>query len=590
MKPSTTAADETISGRETYRRLFQYVKPYKRQFTFAILGMVAYSITEASFAAIMKPLLDAGFVERDKSAIAMLPLLIVVIFLVRGVAGFASTYYMSWIGWRIIKEIRADIFNKYLSMPTQYYDNASSGELISKVTFNTQNVANAATSTITVAIRDTLTALGLFALMFYLSWELSLIFLIIGPIIGVIVTSVSKKFRSINRGIQNSMGEVSHVIEEAVEGQRVVKIFGGHEYERRQFEKVNELNRGLNMRETMTKAANAPMIQLLIAIALSIIIWLATSGEVIDDISPGTFMAFISAMLMLFAPMRRLTMMNVQLQKGIAAGESVFATLDQASENDSGSRDLENAELDIKFENIVFRYSDDKSPVLNNVSLNVKAGETVALVGESGSGKTSLVNLLPRLYETSDGVITIGGVDTSELRLESLRSKIAYVSQDVTLFNDTIANNIAYGALQDVPLEKIKAASVAAHADDFIQRMDDGYDTFIGENGVMLSGGQRQRLAIARALLKNAPILILDEATSALDTESERKVQVGLNALLEGRTTLVIAHRLSTIESADRIVVMQQGNIVEQGTHAQLISANGHYAHLHSLQFHQEKS
>lgn len=588
MKPSNSAA-VPISGRETYRRLFEYVKPYKRQFTFAILGMVAYSITEASFAAIMKPLLDAGFVERDKSAIAMLPLLIVVIFVVRGIAGFASTYYMSWIGWRIIKEIRADIFNKYLSMPTQYYDNASSGELISKVTFNTQNVANAATSTITVAIRDTLTALGLFALMFYLSWELSLIFLLIGPIIGIIVTSVSKKFRSINRGIQTSMGDVSHVIEEAVEGQRVVKIFGGHEYERRQFEKVNELNRGLNMRETMTKAANAPMIQLLIAIALSIIIWLATSGEVIDDISPGTFMAFISAMLMLFAPMRRLTMMNVQLQKGIAAGESVFAILDEISENDSGTRDLENAKLDIKFENILFRYTDDKSPVLNNVSLNVRAGETVALVGESGSGKTSLVNLLPRLYETTEGLITIGGVDTSELRLESLRSKIAYVSQDVTLFNDTIANNIAYGALQDVPIEKIKAAAVAAHADDFIQRMDDGYETFIGENGVMLSGGQRQRLAIARALLKNAPILILDEATSALDTESERKVQGGLNALLEGRTTLVIAHRLSTIESADRIVVMQQGNIVEQGTHAELINANGHYAHLHSLQFRQEK-
>lgn len=588
MKPSNSAA-VPISGRETYRRLFEYVKPYKRQFTFAILGMVAYSITEASFAAIMKPLLDAGFVERDKSAIAMLPLLIVVIFVVRGIAGFASTYYMSWIGWRIIKEIRADIFNKYLSMPTQYYDNASSGELISKVTFNTQNVANAATSTITVAIRDTLTALGLFALMFYLSWELSLIFLLIGPIIGIIVTSVSKKFRSINRGIQTSMGDVSHVIEEAVEGQRVVKIFGGHEYERRQFEKVNELNRGLNMRETMTKAANAPMIQLLIAIALSIIIWLATSGEVIDDISPGTFMAFISAMLMLFAPMRRLTMMNVQLQKGIAAGESVFAILDEISENDSGTRDLENAKLDIKFDNILFRYTDDKSPVLNNVSLNVRAGETVALVGESGSGKTSLVNLLPRLYETTEGLITIGGVDTSELRLESLRSKIAYVSQDVTLFNDTIANNIAYGALQDVPIEKIKAAAVAAHADDFIQRMDDGYETFIGENGVMLSGGQRQRLAIARALLKNAPILILDEATSALDTESERKVQDGLNALLEGRTTLVIAHRLSTIESADRIVVMQQGNIVEQGTHAELINANGHYAHLHSLQFRQEK-
>lgn len=587
IKPKLTA--EPISGRETYRRLFEYVKPYKRQFIFAILGMVAYSATEASFAALMKPLLDAGFVERDKSAITLLPLLIVTIFVVRGVAGFASTYYMSWIGWRIIKEIRADIFNKYLSMPTQYYDNASSGELISKVTFNTQNVANAATSTITVAVRDSLTSLGLFALMFYLSWELSLIFLIIGPVIGVIVTSVSKKFRSINRGIQNSMGDVSHVIEEAVEGQRVVKIFGGHEYERQQFERVNELNRGLNMRETMTKAANAPMIQLLIAIALSIIIWLATSGEVIDDISPGTFMAFISAMLMLFAPMRRLTMMNVQLQKGIAAGESVFAILDEVSENDTGTLELKNADQEIKFENILFRYTNDKASVLNNVSLTVKAGETVALVGESGSGKTSLVNLLPRLYETTEGMITIGGVDTSSIRLESLRSKIAYVSQDVTLFNDTIANNIAYGALQDVPLEQVKAAAVAAHADDFIQRLDSGYETFIGENGAMLSGGQRQRLAIARALLKNAPILILDEATSALDTESERKVQEGLNALLDGRTTLVIAHRLSTIESADRIIVMERGNIVEQGTHAELIKAGGHYAHLHSLQFHQGK-
>lgn len=582
-------ANEPISGRETYRRLFEYVKPYKRQFIFATIGMVAYSVTEASFAALMKPLLDAGFVERDKSVITLLPLLIITIFVVRGVAGFASTYYMSWIGWRVIKEIRADLFNKYLSMPTQYYDNASSGELISKVTFNTQNVAHAATTTLTILIRDSLTAIGLFALMFYLSWELSLIFLIIGPVIGVIVTSVSKKFRSINRGIQNSMGDVSRVIEEAVEGQRVVKIFGGHEYERQQFEKVNELNRHLNMLETITKAANAPIIQLLVAIALSIIIWLATSGEVINDISPGTFMAFISAMLMLFAPMRRLTMMNVQLQKGIAAGESVFATLDEVSENDTGILELENVDYEIKFDNILFRYTNDKPQVLNNVSLTVKAGETVAFVGESGSGKTSLVNLLPRLYETTEGLITIGGVDISDIRLESLRRKIAYVSQDVTLFNDTIANNIAYGALQEVPLERVKAASIAAHADDFIQRLDDGYETFIGENGMMLSGGQRQRLAIARALLKNAPILILDEATSALDTESERKVQEGLNALLDGRTTLVIAHRLSTIESADRIIVMESGNIVEQGTHAELIKAGGHYAHLHSLQFRQVK-
>ncbi|MCB1756410.1 MAG: lipid A export permease/ATP-binding protein MsbA [Gammaproteobacteria bacterium] len=573
------------SGKETYRRLLTYVKPYRREFSFAIAGMVGYSLTDTGFAALMQPMLDAGFVERDRSAISLVPMLIIAIFVVRGIAGFASSYYMSWIGWKVIKTIRSEIFNKYLTLPTQYYDNASSGELISKITFNSQNVAQAASNALTVMIRDSLTAIGLFALMFYLSWQLSLCFLIIGPIIGIIVNRVSRTFRRISRGIQNSMGDVSHVIEEAVEGQRVVKIFGGHDYERQQFEKVNERNRKLNMRETVAKAGNVPVIQFLIAVALAIIIYLATSGTIIEDISPGTFMSFVAAMLMLFAPMRRLTMLNVQLQKGIAAGESLFDVLDQESERDTGSRLLNGVTGNVSFNDVVFRYEESKPAVLDHVSLSIKAGETVALVGESGSGKTTLVNLLPRLYELTGGSITIDGVDIGEIKLDSLRSKIAYVSQDVTLFNDTIANNIAYGALGDVPLEKIRQASVAAHADDFIGRLQNGYDTFIGENGVMLSGGQRQRLAIARALLKNAPILILDEATSALDTESERKVQEGLEALLEGRTTLIIAHRLSTVEQADRIVVMRQGRIVEHGTHAELLGAGGHYAHLHGLQF-----
>ncbi len=574
-----------VSGKDTYLRLIAYVKPFKKQFMFAIAGMVAYGLTETAFAALMKPMLDAGFVERDQATISTVPLLIVLIFIIRGIAGFASTYYMSWIGWKVIKAIRAEVFNKYLSLPTRYYDNASSGELISKITFNTQNVAQAASNSLTILVRDSLTALGLLGLMFYLSWQLSLSFLIIGPIIGVIVNRVSKTFRRISRGIQDSMGEVSHVVEEAVEGQRVVKIFGGHEYERLQFERVNEANRKLNMRETIAKAANAPIVQLLVALALAIIIHLATSGNLIGDISPGTFMSFIAAMLLLFAPMRRLTMLNVQLQKGIAAGESLFAVMDETSERDHGTQVLNTIEGTVSFEDIVFRYGENRPAVIDHVTLDIQSGETVALVGESGSGKTSLVNLLPRLYEATSGTITLDGIDISEIRLSSLRSKIAYVSQDVTLFNDTIANNIAYGALGDVPREAIEKASVAAHAENFIQNLEEGYDTYIGENGVMLSGGQRQRLAIARALLKNAPILILDEATSALDTESERKVQEGLDALLQGRTTLVIAHRLSTIEKADRIVVMQYGKIVEQGTHTKLLEARGHYAYLHGLQF-----
>jgi len=578
-------SEEAASGADTYKRLLRYVIPYKRQFIIAIFGMVGYAITDTAFAALMKPMLDGSFVDQDKSAIVYVPLMIIAIFVFRGIAGFASTYYIAWIGWRVIKQLRGEIFEKYLSLPTAFYDRASSGELISRITFNSQMVANAASGSLTVLVRDTLTAIGLFALMFYQSWQLSLSFLIIGPIIGIIVGRVSRQFRKISRNIQGSMGDVSHAIQEAVEGSRVIKIFGGQSEEAAAFELVNERNRTFNMKETMVKALNEPIIQFLVALALAVIVYIASSGDIAERISVGSFMSFITAMLLLFAPLKRMTTLNSQIQKGIAAGESLFAILDLDSERDLGTKTLEKPIDSISYKGVTLSYLEDKPPVLTDINLDIKAGETIAFVGESGSGKTSLVNLLPRLYELDSGAVMVNGQSIDEYTLKSLRCQIATVSQDVMLFNDTIASNIAYGSTDTIDEKTLTEACRAAHAHDFISRLDTGYDTLVGENGVMLSGGQRQRVAIARALLKNAPILILDEATSALDTESERKVQQGLDALMQGRTTLVIAHRLSTIENADRIVVMDRGRIVEIGTHKELIAKKSHYYKLHQLQF-----
>ena len=578
MSKSATARADSFA---VYRRLLTYVKPHSRLLVLAIIAMIVYAASSTGFAALMQPMLDGSFVERDSGSILFVPVMIVFVFLCRGVAGFVSTYLMASIGWSVVTRIRRQLFDKYLEMPTASFDTTSTGDLISRVTFNVRNIATVATDCLTILIRDTLTIVGLLCLMVYHSWKLSLGFLILMPLVAAIIYLVSGRFRRISRGIQESMGDVASVIEEAVEGQRLVKVFGGQLYEQDQFERVNQRNRTQNLKHTVTRAASSPTIQFLVAIALAVIVYLSSSGVLVGYISVGVFMSFITAMMMLFAPLKQLTMVNAKIQAGIAAGESVFEILDAESEKDKGTETLKSDSIGFQFQRVNFSYRADK-PVLRDVTISADVGETVALVGGSGSGKSTIANLLPRLYDINDGSILINGHDIRDYSLQSLREHISYVGQEVVLFNDSVLANIAYGQMHGMSRERVVEACRKAHAHDFIESLVEGYDTVVGENGVMLSGGQRQRLAIARAILKDAPLLILDEATSALDTESERAVQSGLSVLMKDRTTLVIAHRLSTIENADRIYVMDEGRLVETGTHAQLIDNDSYYAFLHS--------
>ena len=570
------------SGYAVYRRLLTYIRPHHAKLFFAVLAMIVYAVSSTSFAALMKPMLDGSFVERDKTAIAVVPVLILLVFLLRGIATFASTFLMSSIGWQVVKEIRQQVFDKYLDMPTEQFDATSSGEMISRVTFNVRNIAVVAAECVTVLVRDTLTIIGLLGLMLYHSWKLSVGILVLCPLVALIIYIAGKRFRRLNRGIQESMGDVATVIEEAVEGQRLVKIFGARQYERDRFEEVNERNRVLTLKEIITAAASSPLVQFLVAIALSLIVYLGSSGFIVGQVSVGVFMSFITAMMMLFAPLKSLTNINAKIQAGIAAGETVFAVLDDDSEPDNGTIELDAQEINVRFDSVGFSYTQDK-PVLRDISFEVGRGEVVALVGGSGSGKSTIANLLPRLYNVDSGVIMVNGSDIREYTLESLRRHISYVGQEVVLFNDTALANIAYGQMKGSSIEVVKRACRLANADSFIEKLSDGYQTVLGENGVMLSGGQRQRIAIARAILKNAPLLVLDEATSALDTESERKVQQGLTELMKDRTTIVIAHRLSTIESADRIIVIDNGRIVETGTHMELLGKEGYYSYLQGV-------
>ena len=581
MKP----IEGNLTGVKAYRALLSLAFEHKLYFALAIIGMVIFAASDAAFAYLMKPMLDDGFIDRDPFIIKMIPIAIIAIFMVRMVAVFLRSYCMNFIGRSVINTLRRMMFEKLLTLTSDEYDQSSTAAIVTRFSYDVEQVAKSVSSSLTAFIQDSLRIVVLLGYMIWLNWQLTMIFLIAGPIVFIIVVRISGRFRSISKNIQKSMGGVTQVAQEVVDANRVVKIFGGEEYEQDKFNRVNQTNLKLHLKMTVTQAISMPLIQLIVAIAFAAIVMFATSDSMRGIISTGDFVSFIFAMSMLLAPMRVLSSINAQIQKGIAAGESIFSFTSQDSEKDEGTQVLDRAHAHLSFDQVVLRYRRSEQRVLDEISFEIKPNQTVAIVGRSGSGKSSLVNLIPRLYEYDSGEIRLDGVRLDHYKIADLRRQIAYVGQDVRLFNDTIRNNIAYGISRQVDEDQIVEAAKQAYAWEFIKDMPDGLDTEIGERGVMLSGGQRQRVAIARALLKNAPILILDEATSALDTESERYIQQAMEQLMENRTTLVIAHRLSTIEHADHILVMDQGELVEQGTHEVLLAQGGIYAKLHSMQF-----
>ncbi|MGQ0523139.1 MAG: lipid A export permease/ATP-binding protein MsbA [Betaproteobacteria bacterium] len=573
------------SGTAVYLRLLRYVKPYRGAFAVGIAGMVVVAATEPVLPAMLKPLLDGIFVEKNEAIMRWMPLLIVALFLVRGLAEYAASYAINWVGNKVVMDLRSEMFARLLELPTPYYDDNASGNLISKLTYDAAQVTTAATSVLTVIFKDSLAMLGLLGWMFWINWKLTLLALVMTPIIVWVVRVIGMRLRASSRDVQRSMGDVTQVLQETIEGHKVVKLFGGQDYEAARFNDQTNRVRHYMMKQISAAAASMPVVQLIAAVALAVMIYLATVQSSAAEITVGGFGSFIAAMLMLTAPLKRITSVNEPLQRGLAAAESIFDLLDQRAEVDTGTIAIARARGEIRFDNVSLRYEDAPNLALDGITLTIAPGETLALVGASGSGKTSLVNLVPRFYRPTSGRVYLDGHDLAALSLASLRANIALVSQDVVLFNDTVAANIAYGTMNGASRSDIVAAAAAAHAIEFIDTMADGLDTLVGENGVRLSGGQRQRLAIARALLKNAPVLILDEATSALDSESERHVQAALDTLMQGRTTIVVAHRLSTVERADRIVVLDHGRIAETGTHRELLAREGLYAKLYRVQF-----
>jgi subfamily B ATP-binding cassette protein MsbA len=569
------------NSREIYLRLLGYVRPYWKGFALTLAATALAAATEPLFPALMKPLLDNGFGKGDNDWLAWLPLAIIGIFVLRGVAGFFAGYGMSWVSTRVTTDLRQLMFERLMRLPTSYFDAHASSVPATRIAYDVNGVAFAATSTLTVLIRDSLSVIGLVGWLLYLNWKLTLISLAVIPLIGFVIRAFSARLRNLSRAAQEGMAQMNQVLQESIRGQKVVKIFGGEAHATSRFARVNNALRGYNMRQAVAAAAATPITQIFASVGLAIVVYVTLQQSVENETTVGGFVSFITAMLLLLAPLKHLTDINAPLQRGLAAAESVFRMLDETPEVDTGTIDLGRARGEIEFVAVSLRYAGAERDALNAIDLSIRPGETVALVGPSGGGKTSFVNLVPRFYHPASGRIRVDGHNIETLTLNSLRANIAHVGQDVFLFDDTVAANIAYGGKRDASRGEIEAAAHAAHALEFIDHMPQGFDTVIGENGARLSGGQRQRIAIARAILKDAPILILDEATSALDSESERQVQAALEELMKGRTTLVIAHRLSTVEGADRIAVLHEGRIAEIGTHAELLRNSRLYAVLY---------
>jgi ATP-binding cassette, subfamily B, bacterial MsbA len=573
-----------------YLRLLKYVKPYWFLLVIGIFGTLLASGIDATIVWVVKPLFDKGLVAKQHSFIVLLPAAIIIIFILRGAANFLSDYYITRVGRNVVMDFRQMVFNHMLKLPASFYDHQSSSKLISLIIYNVEQLASASTEAVLTVISEGGLALGLLIVMFILSWQLSLLFLIIAPIVAIVTHYTTRRLRKLSLNIQKTMADVTHIAGESIEGYRVVRTFGGENYEREKFAKATELNRQREIKTVITNSLGGSGIQIIAAVPIAVIMYFATSP--FFSVTVGGFGAMIAAILRILTPLKRLAKINTTIQKGIAGAQTVFNLLDQGPETDTGIQTLDRAFGKIEYHQVSFSYSSTNPPktVLDGISFVAKPGQVIALVGHSGSGKSTLVSLLPRFYDVKIGEILIDNINIQKYKLADLRKQFSFVSQEIILFNDTVANNIAYGKFSKVTKTEIIHAAKAAHIMHVIEQLPEGLNTIIGERGLLLSGGQRQRIAIARAILKDAPVLILDEATSALDTESERYLQEALKELMHRRTTLVIAHRLSTVERADSIIVLDQGKIVEQGTHKELIMRHGYYSKLYNMQFRDEVS
>jgi len=567
---------------QIYRRLMRYVLPYWKIFVISVIGFAMYASTQPLFAMVIKHIIDTLSAE-TKEGMQYLPLLFVALFFIRGVGSFLGNYFLARISGNVIHKLRCEIFNQYTFLPTKYFDAQNSGYMISRITHNVGEVTRATTDSVRSFVREGFTAFGLLAYLSYSNWKLSLVFLAIAPVVALMVSYVSKRMKKLSKNMQDTVGDMTHVTSELVSGQRVVKSFGGEAYEIKRFKESSLDNRKQFLKLIMTMSIHNPLMQFVVSLALAALMYLALI--MMKDAGAGEFVAYLTAAFLLPRPIRQLSDANAEIQRGIAAAESLFEVLDEPKEKDEGDYQVEKVKGHIEIQGLSFKYEGANESALKKISVKIQPGQTVALVGSSGGGKSTLINLIPRFYDYQYGSIKLDGVELKKYQLTNLRKHIAVVTQHVTLFNDTVANNIAYGEMADSTREQVRGAAKDAYAMGFVEKMPKGFDTEVGENGARLSGGQRQRLALARALLKDAPILILDEATSALDSESENNIQKALNRVMKDRTTLVVAHRLSTIENADLILVMDGGQIVEKGSHHELLTKNGIYTKLHKMQF-----